>query len=132
MPRHTSSSDFYISAARAWIDGPGHRTFLLNLNLRNSEANQLGLLGFGGDQGGREWQLELAAALFLDQRLAVGLEYRQKPDNLSALVEDDWTDVFIAYFPSNSVSITAAYLQLGEIAGAKNQSGYYISLQASF
>ena len=45
-------------------------------------------------------------------------------------------DVFVAYFPSKNVSITAAYVDLGEIVGAltanRRQGGGYLSLQAGF
>lgn len=45
-------------------------------------------------------------------------------------------DLFIVYFPSKNVSITAAYVDLGEIVGAltknRRQTGAYLSLQAGF
>ena len=45
-------------------------------------------------------------------------------------------DVFVAYFPSKNVSITAAYVDLGEIVGAltanRRQGGGYLSLQVGF
>ncbi len=128
----TSGTDFYISAARAWLNGPGNRTIFLNVNLRNTEANQLGLLGFGGDRGDRHWLVEGAAAIYFNRHWAIGAEYRQKPDNLSALKEDDWNEVFIAYFPSKSLSFTGAYLELGSIAGQRNQNAWYVSMQAAF
>jgi len=130
--KDTTGTDFYVSAARVWLDGLVDRTVLLNANLRNTEANQLGLLGFGGDEGGREWLFEGAAAVYLDRYWAVGVEYREKPDNLSALREEDWAGIFVAYFPSKSVSVTAAYLNLGDVAGESNQSGMYLSTQGSF
>jgi len=106
---------------------------LLNANFRYSKANQLGLLGYGtATNDDAELSLELAAAVFLNRKVAVGMEYRQKPDNIDGYKEDDWQDFFIAYFPSKSVSLTMAYLQLGEIAGFKDQNGFYFSLQAAF
>ncbi|HSP00751.1 MAG TPA: DUF3034 family protein, partial [Thioalkalivibrio sp.] len=109
------------------------RSLLLNGTLRATRANQIGLLGFGGDDNNsHELVAELSAALFLDRNTAIGVEYRQKPDNLSAVKEDDWTDVFIAWFPGKHVSLVGAYTQLGSVAGLKRQSGPYLSLQASF
>lgn len=128
----TSGTDFYISTARVWIDGIAHLTTFVNVNLRYSKANQLGILGYGGDDEGRKWMLELAAALFINPKLAVGFDYRQKPDNLSVLKEDDWSDLFVAYFPSKSVSLTAAFLDLGEVAGQPDQTGLYFSIKGSF
>lgn len=41
-------TDYFLSAAKAWINGPFNRTGFANVNLRHSEANENGLLGFGG------------------------------------------------------------------------------------
>ncbi|MFY0642089.1 MAG: DUF3034 family protein [Bermanella sp.] len=129
----SNGTDIYLSAAKVWLNGPLQRTVLLNANIRYSKANQLGLLGYGtSDHNDAELLLELAGAVFINRHIAVGMEYRQKPDNINGLPEDDWQDVFVAYFPNKSISLTFAYLQLGEIATLKNQTGYYVSLQAAF
>lgn len=129
----TKGTDVYLSAAKVWLTGPLKRTVLLNANLRYSKANQLGLLGYGTKSSNdADVLFEVAAALFIHRRIAVGLEYREKPDNINNVKEDDWQDVFIAYFPSKSLSLTLAYLQLGEIATLKDQTGTYFSIQGSF
>lgn len=131
--QETSGTDLYLSTAKAWVNGPFNRTALLNVNLRYTKANQLGLLGYGtNDNNDAEFLLEMAVAVFINRRIAVGMEYRQKPDNINNVKEDDWKDVFIAYFPSKSLSLTFAYLQLGEIAGLKEQDGTYFSIQGAF
>ncbi len=130
--RSTAGTDLYVSAARAWIDGVAGRTTLLNVNLRHSSANQYGLLGHGGDDMDARWQLEAAVAMFLTRSWVVGAEYRQKPDNLRALEEHDAWDLFLAWFPDKRVSLTAAWVSLGDIAGAPDQSGVYLSLQGAF
>lgn len=128
-----SSVDWYVSAAKAWLDGPFHRTWVANLTLRSSKANQIGLLGFGGDKSdSRDWLAEASVAVFLNRYWAAGVEYRQKPDNLSFAEEQDWKDVFVAYFPNKQVSVVAAYTDLGSIAGLDNQTGWYLSVQAAF
>ncbi len=125
-------TDVYLSVARAWLDGPFNRTAFVNFNLRNSEANQLGLMGFGGDEGDRQWLLEGAAGFYFNRYWATGIEYRQKPDNLSALEEDDWASVFVSHFPSKAISITAAYVHMGDVVGLGRQAGWYLSLQGTF
>ncbi len=130
--RHTRDTDYVVSIARAWLNGIGHRTTLLNVNLRHSRANQYGLLGYGGDDTDRVLHGEFAAAIFFNRQLAAGVEYRQKPDNLSSLREQSARDVFLAWFPNKHFSVTAAWLDLGDIAGAANQTGYYLSLQTAF
>ena len=62
----------------------------------------------------------------------MGPEYRQKPDNLSAFREQDFYDVFVAFLPAKRASITAAYVQLGQIADKQDQEALYLSLQLSF
>ena len=128
-----SSVDWYFSAAKAWLDGPFHRTWVANLTLRSSKANQLGLLGFGGDKAdSRDWLAEASVATFINRYWAVGIEYRQKPDNLSFAEEQDWKDLFVAYFPNKHVSVVGAYTDLGSIAGLDDQTGWYLSVQAAF
>ncbi|MDX1491809.1 MAG: DUF3034 family protein [Pseudohongiellaceae bacterium] len=130
--REDNGTDYYISAARAWINGPFHRTTMLNINARYSRANQYGILGYSGDEKDGAVALELAAAMFITRSWVIGAEFRQKPDNLSALKEDSARDIFVAWLPSKRWSVTAAYVDLGDIAGAADQTGYYLSLQGTF
>jgi hypothetical protein len=129
--------DFYVAATKLYLN----QSLLLNGTVRFTNANQYGLLGFGGPQGDRlKPQLEASAALLLRKNLAVGVELRTKRGNLSNpalnLSEQNAADLFIAYFPSKHVSITAAYVDLGQIVGAltnnKRQSGGYLSVQVGF
>jgi len=64
----------------------------------------------------------------------LGAEYRMKPHNLGVDNEKDYSDVFLAYFPTKNFSVTAAYVQLGDITifNPKKQRGAYLSLQAGF
>ena len=127
-----NGTDFYLSGTKLWLSGLGGYPFLLNVTARYTNGNQLGLLGYGGDANeNEEWMGELSAGLLLGRGLVVGAEYRQKPDNLNLLPEDDWKDVFIAWFPNKQFSITAAYAQLGNIAILDDQSGFYISVQGT-
>ena len=134
-----SGTDVYVSATKLFLA----QGLLVNLTLRATKANQNGLLGFGGAQGGgTRVQPELSVAKLLARDFAVGAEYRAKPDNLhesvlgpGALAEDDWKDVFIAWTPNKHVSITAAWVDLGRIAPAvqpRRQRGGYLSAQLAF
>jgi len=134
-----SGTDVYVSATKLFL-APG---VLVNLTLRATQANQNGLLGFGGAQGsGYRLQPELSLAKLLAKDLAVGVEFRAKPDNLNqsvlgagALKEDDWKDVFVAWAPSKHFSLTAAWVDLGRIAPAvqpRRQTGGYLSAQVAY
>jgi hypothetical protein len=123
-----SGVDVYVAATKILLD----QSLLLNGTVRATRANQTGLLGFGGPrQSGYTAQFEGSVAYLLSPRLAIGGEYRTKPDNLG-LKEDDWFDLFAAYAVSKTLSITAGYADLGEIATFKGQRGLYLSLQAGF
>ncbi len=123
----------YITASRLFLGGAFGYNLLVNGGLRYSRANELGLLGFGGDRRDERSVLkEGSVAVLFNPRWALGVEYREKPDNLSFAGESDWADVFIGYFPNKHVSVVLAYARLGEIATLDNQDGAYLSIQGSF
>lgn len=131
--RDDSGTDLYLSATKVYLAGPFSRTWLVNATLRATSGNQLGILGFGGDRkSSRSLNGEFSTAVFLSDSIVAGAEYRQKPDNLGSFREDDYWDVFAAWFPSKHVSVTAAYADLGQIAMMTGQHGWYLSLQGSF
>jgi hypothetical protein len=101
--------------------------------LRWTNANQTGLLGFGGDvSDDREAQFEGSVGWLLSRSLVVGAEYRTKPDNLSFAGEDDWFDIYAAWAVNKHLSVTAAWADLGSIATFGAQRGLYLSLQTGF
>jgi len=125
--------DIYLAATKAWLDGPFHRNLVVNLTLRLTKANQLGLQGFGGDKSNNyRAEFETSLGLFLNRHWVVGAEYRQKPNNLSSLKEDDWYNIFLVYIPTKDIAITSAFVELGRLAGLSRQTGGYISIQTSF
>ncbi|MDV2451345.1 DUF3034 family protein [Xanthomonas hortorum] len=131
--RDDHGTDVYVSASRLFLQGVGGYQLLLNGTLRATRANQTGLLGFGGDRR-NSYRLvaEASAAVMLSPSLAVGVEYRDKPDNLGFAREQAWADAFVAWFPSKHVSFTAAWADLGDIATLTDQRGPYLSLQVAF
>lgn len=123
--------DYYVAATKILLE----QSLLLNLTLRATKANQMGLLGFGGDQGdSRKVMPEVSAAYLINRHLAVGAEYRRKPHNLGVDPEKAYYDAFVAWFPTKHVSVTAAYANLGKITvfNPKTQRGLYLSVQAGF
>ena len=130
--RHASGTDYYVSATKLYLAGLAGRNLLLNGTLRATKANQLGLLGFGGDRRDRyQVEFESSAAVLLTDYFAVGAEYRFKPNNLHVFREDDFVDVFAAWFVNKSVSLTLAFARLGQVADKKKQDGLYFSIQIS-
>lgn len=125
--RDDSGTDFYLAATKICLD----QSLLLNATLRYTEANQIGILGFGGDQGSGSFEFEGSAAYLLTRQLALGAEFRSKPDQLGIADEDLWWDVFLAWAPNRHVSVTLAYVDLGNVVVA-DQSGTYLSVQVGF
>ncbi len=124
-------TDVYLSLTKVHLGAVFGFNALWNTTFRYTNANQLGLLGFGGTNDNREIVLEASAAVLLSRHLAIGIDYREKPDNLDTS-EDDWKNLFISYSPNKSISLTAAWLRLGSIAGVDNQDGIYLSLTGHF
>jgi hypothetical protein len=123
--------DYYLAATKLVLS----ESLLLNGTLRATKANQMGLLGFGGDRGDRyQPMLELSAGYLVNRKLVAGLEYRMKPRNLGLDHEQAYYDVFLAWFPSKQLSVTAAYAVLGDITlfNPSRQRGAYLSLQTGF
>lgn len=122
-------TDFYVAATKAHLGAVFGYNLVWDLTLRATKANQFGLLGFGGDlNDDYELMAEGSLAVLFDRRFAFGVEYRQKPDNLSFAEEQDVYDVFFAYIPNKHFNLTTAWVDLGTIAGADNQNGFYLSL----
>jgi hypothetical protein len=120
-----SGIDYYLAATKLFLD----QSLLVDLTVRATKANQMGILGFGGDKSDRyQAMLETSVAYLLNRKLAVGAEY------LTADNEKDYYDVFIAWFPSKNLSLTLAYVSLGDITvyNTKRQDGVYLSMQAGF
>lgn len=138
---------FYLAASKLFLDGLFGRYTFVDFDIDFTRANQNGLLGFGGvgpDGGFRgHYQAEPAfsVAQFIRRNVAVGYEFRAMPQNqlvgynaLGNAVSQtsNWQDIFIAFFPVKSVSVTAAYACLGTIASIPDQNGLYVSMNASF
>ncbi|HEY0841905.1 MAG TPA: DUF3034 family protein [Methylotenera sp.] len=131
--KHQTGVDLYLAATKLYLGAAFGRNLLLNGTLQATKANQFGFLGFGGDNHDH-YQIQPAAsvAVMLTDQLLLGTEYRYKPDNLSVFKEQNAHDVFLAWFPVKNISLTAAYLDLGNIANKANQSGWYLSGQISY
>lgn len=141
-----SGVDVYVSASKLLLA----QGLLINATLRATKANQNGLLGFGATLGGAndsyELRPELSVAYLLRHDVAIGVEYRKMTNKLeragraaglgNGLAADDWKDVFIAWAPSQHLSFTLAYVDLGGVVPAttnhRKQSGVYLAAQIAF
>lgn len=121
-------TDFYASATKLLLD----KNLLINGTLRTTKANQIGILGFGTASNNKyKAVFEGSVAYLWRKDLAIGAEFRQKPDKLG-FKEDAWFDIFMDYAPTKNFSITFAYTDLGNIVIKDKQRGTYVSLQVGF
>ncbi|HEX8588309.1 DUF3034 family protein [Pseudomonas sp.] len=131
--KRDSDVEGYVTASRLFMGAAFGYNVVVNAGLRYSRANETGLMGFGGDRRDTRSVLkEGGAAILFNPHWALGMDYREKPDNLSFAGESDWADLFVGWFPNKHVSVVLAYARLGEIATLDNQNGTYLSVQGSF
>jgi len=65
----TSGTDYYIAATKLYLD----QSLLANITLRETEANQMGLLGFGGDlHDSYQAEFEGSLAYLLNKNWVIG------------------------------------------------------------
>ena len=125
---HDEGIDVTLSATKLLLS----HSVLVNTTARLTKANQNGLLGFGSvSDDSYAVQFEGAVAYQFSRRFVLGTEFRTKPDNLG-LGEGDWFDVFAAYAPSDNLTVTAAYADLGSIATFTGQRGAFLQAQVAF
>jgi hypothetical protein len=138
----STGETYYIAATKVLFDAFLGRDVLVDADLIETKANQLGLLGFGSsNDNGYHAEFAGSAAVLINRGLAVGAEYRTMPRELKAVGHSsNYSDIFLAWFPTKHISITGAYAFLGDIAPAvdapgkstRNQNAIYLSAQLAF
>jgi len=110
------------------------KPFILSAGLRNTEAAQIGFLGFTGD---RDTVFEASAVFFITDRILVGGEYRQKPDSLKRfgkLVgrEDDWWDLCVGYIVNEHLTLCVGYAHLGRVLNHEENNAWAVQAKWEF
>ncbi|MFC1684365.1 DUF3034 family protein [Pseudomonadota bacterium] len=118
---------------------------LTAVNLRYTQANQLGFLGFSDD-----WSLnpEVTIAFLPEPNVAVGIEYKRKPDELKSVndyigadvhelrdytfEESDFIDVFAVYFPTPKLSIAAGVANIGNVVHRETNAIWAFNINYDF
>ena len=77
--KNDQGTDYYVSATKLLLS----QSILANVTVRATKANQLGILGFGGNLNDQyRPMLEGSIAYLFTRKIAAGVECRQKPNNL--------------------------------------------------
>lgn len=124
--------ELYVAASKVFFDAIAGRNLLLNATVRSTDAHQTGLLGFGGQGVEHQLMFESSAVLLLNYNLAVGAEFKQKPNQLGFADEQHWRDLFAAWFINKNASVVLGYVDLGDIAGLTEQTGFYVSVEGTW
>lgn len=131
--RRGETTEWYLAATKVWFAAVAQRNLVVNATVRRTDANQFGLLGFGGPRrAAPAWRPEVSAAVWPRETLLVGAEYRAKAPGLAAFDESRALDVFVAWAPIRQVTLVGGWVDLGPIAGKPAQRGAYLSLWAGF
>jgi Protein of unknown function (DUF3034) len=139
-----TGTDVYGAVSK--IVNIGGKNVLLNGVLRASKANEMGLLGFeGGTTAGAKTSYsikpEISAELFASSNVIFGAEYRAQPSNgVTAtdpvIHQNSAYDFNVVYVASKNITLTAAYVSLGQVApavnGSNRQDGMFVQAQVNF
>ena len=139
-----SGTDVYVAATKV-VNIVGTNV-LLNGVIRASKANQLGVLGFGGGNAagaktGYSYKPEVSAEIFAAENVIIGAEYRAEPSNGvtatdGVLHQNSAYDLNVVYVANKNLALTAAYVNLGQVApalaGSNRQAGMYLQAQVTF
>lgn len=130
-----SGFDYCLSITKMLKETPLRMPILFNVGARYTKAAQTGYLGFSDDA---KILPEVTLAIMPESNVAVGIEFRAKPDEYKAVAgvgsfgEDNWSDFFIAYFPTKGLSITGAVVNFGNIVNRNVNTGLYMNMKYDF
>ena len=121
-------TDFYLAATKLFLA----ESLLVDATLRETKANQFGILGFGGDKHDA-----YSAAVRRLGRLSVQPQIRRRrriPHQAQQSRHRQGRATPMTFSPpgflNKNLSVTAAYADLGNIVIHNHQNGVYLSLQA--
>jgi hypothetical protein len=108
--------------------------FFVSGTVRNTDAAQLGWLGFSGE---RDFLFEGNIGFFLLDDLVAAAEYRQKPDRLNKVPgalghEDDWWTLAGSYIVNEHFNASVAYANLGTVLNHEEPAAPWVQIKYEF
>ena len=127
-----SGVDVTLYASKLFTSTP--RPFFINAGLRSTKAAHIGLLGFTDK---RKTLFEANFGVLVLDNLVIGGEYRQKPDEYTALPgliegEDDWWSAFITYVVNDNMTASVAYIHMGDVLNHEANDTYGVKFKFEF
>ena len=126
--------DFVITASKTFPDALFGRPVMASLGLRNSQASQLGYLGFSDD-----WSTTLEANVVccVTDSLVVGYEFRQKGDPYGQIAgiigdENNWHTICTGWIVNEHLTISAGWGYLGTLANTNHTNAVALQVKYEF
>jgi hypothetical protein len=127
--------DFTLTASKTLVEKwTFNRPLILTVGGRNSDAAQLGFLGFGSQ---RTTTVEASAVYLPTDWLLVGYEFRQKAnpyDRIPGLVgdEDNWQAVDVSWLINKNMTLTGGWGILGNVANTQEDGAWFLQFKYEF
>lgn len=134
---HSHGVEFTAVASKT-IEDLLPRPVIVSAGLRNSDAIHTGLFGFAGE---RRTTFEGSIISFLTEQLLFCAEYRQKPDLLDQFstggkhlvkAENDWWTLCLGYIVNDNMTVTAGYVNLGNVANHRENNAWCFRMKYEF
>ncbi len=127
--------DFTLTATKTFVENwTLKRPLILSAGVRNSNAAQIGFLGFGEE---RQWTFEGSAVYLPTDWLLVGYEFRGKKNpyhHIGKLVqdEDNWQAVDVSWLINKHCTLTGGWGIFGTLANSTENGGWFLQFKYEF
>lgn len=127
--------DYTLTASKTIVDTwTLNRPLIVSAGMRDSEASNLGFLGFGGD---RHLTFEGNVAYLPTDWLLVAYEFRQKSNQYSQIPglvgrEDNWNAIDVSWIINKNATLTAGWGALGNMVNGNENGAWWLQLKIEF
>jgi hypothetical protein len=127
--------DYTLTASKTLLgEWTFNRPLIVTGGLRNSEASNLGFLGFGGD---RHTTFEGSVAYIPADWLLVAYEFRQKGNQYSEIPglvgkEDNWHAIDVSWLINKNMTLTAGWGALGNVVNGDENGAWWLQFKYDF
>ncbi len=128
--------DYVLTASKTIVDKTWTlgRPLIVTGGLRNSDAAQLGFLGFGTQ---RHWTFEGSIAYMPTDWLLIAYEFRGKEDpygEIPGLVgnEDNWNAIDVSWIINKHATLVAGYGAFGTVVNTQENDAFWLQFKWEF
>lgn len=130
----SNGADFTLTASKLIPPTFVGKPLILSAGVRNSQAAQLGYLGFGGEC---VFTVEGSIICLWSEKLAFGYEFRQKAnpyDTVPGVLndEDSWHSIFVGYAINNNLTLAGGWAWLGDVGNTPDTCGWAMQVKYEF